>query len=288
MIKAIGRFVLLAKSVIHARAIVFCIIGEAAIALPHMLALEKNRIMRTFKRKIRAALAAVIGLGTTTFLYAAYTSPSDIVCLFVRSAALESLPDGTLVEPSSSESERAMFLELQSQAKARIEKIFGAPRAHPIVAFFRESRTFWPLSVNNYGSSGAIGNTSCVIIGPKGQHVDVVAHELMHQELHERIGSWRMFTEVPVWFDEGVAMQVDFRPQYTLLKKAGSASNTGEIRALKSVRQFNHGNDEEITRHYTFAKTEVAQWLDNVGRYDLYKRFERIRAGEKFDVVVAR
>ena len=244
--------------------------------------------MRAHNRKILTALAAALGLGITTLIYAAYAFPSDIVCLFVKSVALESLPDGTLVEPGSSESERAMFLELQSQARVRIEKTFDAPRSRPIVAFFRDSRTFWPLKVNNYGSSGSIGNYTCVIIGPKGQNVDVVAHELVHQELHKRVGSWRMFTEVPVWFDEGVAMQVDFRPQYTLPKKAGGASNTSEVRGLKSVSQFNHGNDEQLTQHYAFAKAEVAQWLANIGRHDLYPRLERIRAGESFDVVVVK
>ncbi|MES2355439.1 MAG: hypothetical protein V4568_13775 [Pseudomonadota bacterium] len=244
--------------------------------------------MGTCKRKTLTALAVAIGLGATTLLYAAYASPSDVACLFVKSVALESLPDGTLVEPNSTESERALFLELQSQARARIEKTFGAPRARPIVAFLRGSQIFWPLKVNNYGSSGSIGNCTCVIIGPQGQHVDVVAHELMHQELHERVSALRMFTEVPVWFDEGVAMQVDFRPQYTLPKDVEREINTDEVRKLKSVSQFNHGNDEELTAHYAFAKTEVAQWLDKVGRHNLYNHFERIRSGERFDVVVSR
>lgn len=243
--------------------------------------------MRARKRKILTALAVALGLGIAMLLYAAYAYPSEVACLFVKSVALESLPDGTLVEPGSSMSERAMFLELQSQARVRIEKIFGAPRSRPVVAFFQDLRTFWPLKVNTYGSAGSIGNT-CVIIGPKGQNVDVVAHELMHQELHERVGTWRLFTEVPVWFNEGVAMQVDFRPQYTLPEEAGNASNKGEVRGLKSVSQFNHGNDEQLTQHYAFAKAEVARWLANIGRHDLYARLERIRAGESFDAVVAK
>ncbi len=244
--------------------------------------------MRTHKRKILAALVAALGLGTTAFLYAAYAFPSDLVCLLVKTVALESLPDGTLVEPGSSESERAMFLELQLRARERIEKTFGASSARPSVVFFRDARTFWPLKVNNYGSAGSIGPCTCILIGPKGQNIDVVAHELMHQELLERVGSWRMLTQVPVWFDEGVAMQVDFRPQYTLAKEAGGAPSTGGVRELTSVSQFNLGNDEQITQHYAFAKTEVSQWLDHVGRHDLYPRLKRIQAGESFDAVVGK
>lgn len=239
------------------------------------------------KQKALIVLAAFLSLGVAALVYVVYAFPSELACLFVESAALESLPDGTLVEPGSSELERAMFLDLQSQARVRIEKTFGALRSRPTVAFFKDSRTFWNLRVNNYGSAGSIGN-ACVIIGPKGQNVDVVAHELMHQELHERVGTWRVLTEIPVWFNEGVAMQVDFRPQYRIPEAAGIASDTTEVRGLKSASQFNHGNDDQLTQHYAFAKFEVAQWLAKVGHYELYPRLGRVRAGESLDAVMAK
>ncbi|MGJ3699294.1 hypothetical protein [Variovorax sp. AFSI2.2] len=243
--------------------------------------------MYALKQKMLAALAAALGLAIATILYVAYTFPSEVTCLFIKSMALEPLADGTLVEPGSSELERAIFLDLQSQARVRIEKTFGTPRSRPVVAFFRDSQTFWPLKVNNYGSAGSIGN-ACVIIGPKGQTVDVVAHELMHQELRERVGSWGLFAEIPIWFNEGVAMQVDFRPQYTLPKEARIRQEIAAVRGLKSVSQFNHGSDEQLTQHYAFAKAEVEQWLGNVGHHDLYPRLERVRAGDSFDAVLVK
>ena len=82
-------------------------------------------------------------------------------------------------------------------------------------------------------------------------------------------------------------MQVDLRPQHTLADEAGSAIDTSSVRALGSIGQFNDGNDEQLIRHCAFAKLEVARWLDRVGRNDLYPRFERIRAGERFGAVVA-
>ena len=155
-----------------------------------------------------------------------------------------------------------------------------------LFAFVRDSRIFWPLWVNEYGSAGSIGSNACVIIGPKGKNVDVVAHELMHQEMNERIGAWRMFREVPVWFDEGVAMQVEWRPEYLLSTEVAVANDTDVVRRLKSVNQFNQGDNEQITQHYAFAKAEVAKWIADIGSRNLYSYFERIRDGEKFDVVV--
>ncbi len=244
--------------------------------------------MHSFKQKILIAVVVTFGFGVSTLLYAAYTVPSDLACLFLKSATLDKLPDGALVDPGISDAERATFPELQWQAKARIEKIFGAPRVLPIVVFFKDSKIFWPLKINSYGSAGSAINHHCVFMGPQGLNVDVVAHELMHQELQERVGSWRMFTEVPVWFNEGIAMQVDFRPQYSLAPEAANPGDIGKVRTLKSVRQFNQGNDAQLTQHYAFAKAEVAQWLSQVGQRDLYPRLERIRAGEPFHTVVER
>jgi hypothetical protein len=152
--------------------------------------------------------------------------------------------------------------------------------------FLQDSKVFWPLHFNDYASSHFIGSRACIVVGPKGRNVDVVAHELMHAELFERVGYWHRFTEIPAWFDEGVAMQVDFRPRYSVPEQKGSLGGTGFVRDLKSYRQFFRGDGEQLTQHYAAAKAEVARWLTNVGRHELYERFERIRAGEGFNAVV--
>jgi hypothetical protein len=92
---------------------------------------------------------------------------------------------------------------------------------------------------------------------------------------------------VPVWFNEGVAMQLDFRPRYSLAEKPGHAPDTSAVRELKLAHQFNHGNGEQVAQHYAFAKAEIARWLSHVGHDGLYRSLERIRAGERFDDVVA-
>jgi len=113
----------------------------------------------------------------------------------------------------------------------------------------------------------------------------VLAHELMHAELAERVGYWRRMTQMPTWFDEGVAMQVDFRPRYDLLKSV--TARTGEVRKLATAGAFFGGNDGERVRNYAAAKYEVAHWLSDVGRPSLYRRLERLRNGEPFAAVLA-
>ena len=239
--------------------------------------------MQIRKRTLFAACCIALGLGLATLAYAV---PGATACALIESAGLESLPDRVLVEPGSSAPEWDRLLDLISKARARIENTFGAPRAKPIVVFFQDTQFFWPLKLNAYGSTSFIGSRACVMVGPKGQNLDVVAHELMHAELFERVGYVRRFTEIPVWFDEGIAMQVDFRPRYELPK--GEPIDTTYVRQLETARQFFQQNDQQLTKNYAAAKAEVAHWLSEADVQSLYQRFERIRTGEKFDAALAK
>ena len=244
--------------------------------------------MLKHKRKILITLTAVFGLGVMVLVYIGYALPGETACALAKFAELEALPDGTLVEQSNSAAERATFIEIQSQAKERIKEFFGVPRAQPLVIVFRDSRPFWPLKLNPYASAAFIGSRVCVLIGPHGQNVDVVAHEFMHAELAHRVGHWRRNFDVPAWFDEGVAMQVDLRARYNWSNQQGKSNDYGYVRQFNSQGQFNDADDKQLTRNYAAAKAEVAQWLTTIGHGELYNRLERIHAGEDFDAVLVK
>jgi hypothetical protein len=234
------------------------------------------------KRTILTSMAAIITLGTATL---AFAFPGGTACALIEFSGLETLPDGTRIQPSSTDAERQAILEIQAQAKTRIENIFGAPRAQPLVVFLNNPATMFTFKSNGYGSTYFVGPRACVIIGPQGTNVDVVAHELLHAELSERVGPWRRSNEIPAWFDEGLAMQVDFRSRYDSSEPV-DATELASLRMFRSMDQFYAGNDEEITRHYARSKRAVAQWLEQIGRSNLYSRLERIRAGESLDSVL--
>jgi hypothetical protein len=234
------------------------------------------------KRIVLASIAVIIMLGTATL---AFAFPGATACALIEFSGLETMPNGTRIQPSSSETERQAILEIQTQAQTRIEKMFGAPRAKPVVVFLKNPASIFTVTSNGYGSTLFVGPRACVILGPQGTNVDVVAHELLHAELSERVGPWRRINEIPAWFDEGVAMQVDFRSRYDS-SQIVDAAELASLRTLKSMDQFNAGNDEEITRHYARSKRAVAQWLEKIGRSNLYSRLERIRNGESFQIVL--
>lgn len=232
--------------------------------------------MRFLLRRRSWLALAVASVGLTATLAAA-AGPGTVACVFIDASGLVTLPDGTRVEPGRSAEDHAALEQLLTEGRARIAQTFGAPRAQPIVVFLREAHLFG-LPLNPYGSTSFIGTRACVVLGPKGHTPDIVAHELMHAELFARVGYWRRLTEIPTWFDEGLAMQVDERSAY-----AAPTGGTAFVRQLDTVRAFNAtANDAQATLNYAAAKAEVAQWLTRVGAGSLYPRLERVGGGEAF------
>jgi hypothetical protein len=88
--------------------------------------------------------------------------------------------------------------------RMRITNTFCTSQSKPNVVFFNDTKTFWPLKLNEYGVTQYLGSKVCVMVGPRGQNPDVVA-QFMHAEIAYRVGFWRRFMQVPIWFDEGLA-----------------------------------------------------------------------------------
>lgn len=233
------------------------------------------------RRTLLIATFAAILASVSTF---AVALPGPTACLLVGVAELHSLPDGSLTD-SDSEAEQQRYVQLTRDARTRIESTFGAAEAKPILVFFSSPDGFGPFRLNAFGSTQFIGSRACVMVGPKGQNIDVIAHELVHAEIHHRVGYMKRFLQVPTWFDEGVAMQVDYRPRYALAPQ--DAPNAGAVRELTTFSSFFKGDENMVVHHYASAKQVVAAWLSKVGTASLYSRLQRMKNGESFAEIFA-
>ena len=224
----------------------------------------------------------VVGLLFTAVAGACLMQPGAAACAVMDAMPLQRLPDGSLADAALTPGERRSAVADHVAARRRIARMFGPARAAPIIVHLRDTVALWPLSYNSFGSTDVRPGRTCVVLGPDGRNVDVMAHELMHAELVDRVGFWRRRLEIPVWFDEGVGMQVDARTAF------GRPKTKGDIRSKVTARAFFHVPPDELTGHYALAKRAVADWLDRQGRNNLYARLAAIRAGEDFDQVWAR
>lgn len=205
--------------------------------------------------------------------------PGPTACLLADSANLHTLPDGALTDDPSPEAQQR-YPQLLRDARARISETFGTPQARPIVVFFNNTEGFG-RRLNSVGTTQFVGSRVCVLLGPKGQNVDVVAHELVHAEIHARVTMMKRFLELPTWFDEGIAMQVDNRPRYAITPE--DIPNASKVRELNSFSSFFSGDEQTVVRNYARARHEAADWLTHTGGRDaLYPRLARMQAGESF------
>jgi hypothetical protein len=231
------------------------------------------------KRRTRTLAVFAFTLAVASASTIALALPGPVACLFIEAADLRPIPD-SLFTDNTSEVDQQRYLLLARDARSRIESTFG-----PVDVFFSHPSGFGPFELNAYGGTHFIGSRACVMIGPKGQNVDVVAHELMHAEIHHRVGYLKRFLQLPTWFDEGVAMQLDYRQRFSLSPR--NESNADHVRGLTTFSSFFSGDEQAVVRNYAAAKQVVASWLSRVGRDVLYTRLQRLKKGESFPKIFA-
>lgn len=212
-------------------------------------------------------LAAAVLLTLFSLFGIALSFPAASICMFA--------------DYSKSQVKQTTLIE---QAKSRISNKFGSLQAKPRFIFFENTNQFWPFNINTYGSTSLVGNNLCVIIGPNGNNIDVVAHELLHAELFDRIGYWNSLNNFPVWFNEGIAMQVDFRTKYDW--HDGSSIDSIYVRQLESDKQFFVSDSRVLTQHYAAAKYEIRKWLDKIGNEKLFLKIDSLAQGYTFQAIL--
>ncbi len=234
-----------------------------------------------------ATRTLIVGTVTLVLICAfmfARVFPAPTACMFVGVAGFHVLPDGSLTD-SISPDEQQRYLRLTVESRKRIANTFGEPEARPIVVYLSHTNEFGFFKLNAFGSTQLLGSRACVMIGPKGQSVDVVAHEFMHAEIHQRVGFWHRFMNIPTWFDEGLAMQVDYRPQYALAAKDQPTKAT--IRQLTTSSLFFSGSEKVVVSNYAKARALVADWVAIIGKVSVYQQLEKLKEGQSFEDAIS-
>lgn len=97
-----------------------------------------------------------------------------------------------------------------------------------------------------------------IAVQPEGLNTDILSHELCHAILHEKLGWYRHYFKIPTWFDEGLAMQVDYREGFDVEQFQKVDEKRVEITTLKDTEFY---RQEEAYYYYLAAKKEVYEIL---------------------------
>lgn len=125
---------------------------------------------------------------------------------------------------------------------------------------------------------------SYIVLGRECINEDMVSHELQHAELYSRTGYFNN-SKIPAWFDEGIAMQVDYREAYSekrFCQMKDSMKSEDAISQISNQESFMRGN---YYYHYLLAKHETAKWLNEAKKEGLINLIARLNNGEDFYLI---
>lgn len=195
------------------------------------------------------------------------------------------------IDPELNESDYQKVLSAINRGKERIKNTFGSYTATPLIVITGSSRSARKYGLDNFPAKAfAAPWSEYVVINYKAEAeaVDLIAHELMHALLREIVGYWSYQTEIPTWFDEGVAMQVDLRDRYNIDPSSFPDEEIERVKSLASSSEFWTDSEEQDTNNYRAAKAAVHQFLDKYSEKLFYSMLLSIRQGQKFSEVFER
>lgn len=188
------------------------------------------------------------------------------------------------VSPSLHTDTHATLLNEIAAAKSKITDTFGEPEAHAIIIFTDNLQESEKLGTNAYGSMHTLFLSGLfVVIGPAGRNHNVIAHELVHAEIADRLGFITYTFRFPAWLNEGVATLIDNR--IPLKRDALDQIGFEYIQSLSSLSQFHDIPEARLADHYQAAKFIASEIMQHHGSENFYTMLRRYKAGEPLDTV---
>lgn len=173
------------------------------------------------------------------------------------------------------------LLQKVNLAWLRINNVYGKTNSNPRIFITSNPATALKWGANETASMHRLPWRSCIVVGPKGQNVDVLSHELLHAEIQHRVGFWTFLKEIPVWFDEGAALTVDYREPFLPENINLPENKVNSAKNLKKAKDFFTGN---IRENYQLARMAIIPMIE---AKHFFNNLDKISQGETFTDVFA-
>lgn len=215
------------------------------------------------------------------FIAPAWFNRAVVATSYVR------ISDDIYVDPVLSSADRQRAVVVLKTARERIATMYGMPRAQPVTIIAASDGEAARLGLGDGvpGTAFISPVITHVVLNMAHFSIDVAAHELMHAELADRLGFWTRMTRLPVWFDEGIAVQLDQRRGYLVDCIKIGTQRISHVQTLFRPSQFWSGGHQQIIGHYQAAKCAAAQVLGQHPPRSLYHSLTRLRRDESFVAV---
>ncbi|MBO0950937.1 hypothetical protein [Fibrella forsythiae] len=211
------------------------------------------------------------------------------------------------ISADASPRQRDVLLTHLQVASERIRRFWGNQQGQAVIIYCPTQEQYSLYCSGGEGAGCSLGmpwGASFLVLGPEGNSPDVMAHELCHDELFARLGWLTVKQQVPQWFNEGLALMVDYRfsngnstPRERFLiydaewnyRARGPQGLSPQvmpvISSLESTRDFFYGDYGRVMLAYLTAGREVSRWLATVGPTALPRLMTGLSEGGAFATV---
>lgn len=242
--------------------------------------------MKKAKKILLLAAALSAFAAASVMIYIFWFTPSGYR-LSVSIHGFEKLADHVYAEKSWNGDSEELLATLES-AEQRVSKLFGSMESTPTIIICDKESKIRRLGGDHDTMTLLInGVHSYTSLSSEFLNTDVLAHEMTHAETHQRIYQNSSDTaSIPIWFDEGLAVQNDYREPYsreTWLKLTDNGRNIPPLSEYGSGETFFSGNTQDRRARYCLAGHEVSEWLEKNGRSGLLALLAGVNQGKSFD-----
>jgi hypothetical protein len=228
------------------------------------------------RRWLLAALA-VIPFAVAAVLAVAFPAVAATTC--PRCYGLERLAPDLYVEKGLSETREQQIMSMVEAANRRVRDFYGGRESSPRLLVCVTDACY--RRIGGGGERGIAVLNRAVMLSPRGLDVTIAAHEMSHVELHARLDSGG--TEVPQWFDEGLAVLVSDDPRYLAPDTAADRCLVHPDGPLPHTLDSWLEAASSDQRTYAKAACRVSRWVTtNGGPPAVQDLIQRINAGEAF------
>ena len=188
------------------------------------------------------------------------------------------------VDKSMPKEQQQKLLQTVKASRQEVRAFFGSAKANPTI--YACSTILCAQAFGGISAKAKAMGDSKVLLSKKGLDSTTLTHELVHIELHKRIGSQKAWHKIPMWFDEGLAVMVcndkryakNYAKSYTENKKP-SISLDELVTQQQWIDAVKQGK-----RPYRVAKEGVQEWYRSNGHQALDALIARMKRGEKFSL----
>lgn len=178
------------------------------------------------------------------------------------------------------------LITLISDAKKRDTDFWRELQSNPVIIFCDNKKLLSRLGGDHDTLTVFFpAKQSYISISHEYCNIDILAHEMTHAELHCRLSA-KALDKIPSWFDEGLAVQNDYREQYGLdawIKQTDNGKNAVTLEDMDEPSEFYAGTADDRRFRYLNAKHEVSEWMEVHKQQGLLELLDKLNDDEDFN-----